>query len=102
MTRKSRESKGGSKTSLVECVPLAEHKRHHRSKHQTLTLDVLKRLESLGKSTAVKIKLLGIPAKTLRSAIFRAASRRGIEIESFSDQDHLYISRKPSAPVIRK
>jgi len=80
------------KVPQVERVPLPE--RHQHGKHQDLMREVLKQLKALREDWAVKIELLGMPAKTLRSAIFRAASIQGIEITSFSDSNHLYILRK--------
>jgi hypothetical protein len=85
----------------VECVPLLERRQHRRSKHQDVTGRVLQELKTLGEGEAIKIRLLGIPAKTLRSAVFRAALNQDLEISSFSDSDHLFILKKPPAPPPR-
>jgi len=81
----------------VERVTLPARRQRRRGKHHGLIQDVLRELETLRGDSAVKIQLLGIPAKTLRSAVFRAVSRRGIQIASFSDSDYLYILRKSLA-----
>jgi hypothetical protein len=95
---KSRGSKGGANAFQLERVPLPEQKQRRRSKHRSLTQEVLRQLQVLRENWALKIALLGIPAKTLRSAVFRAASEQGIEITSASDPDHLYVWRKSPAP----
>jgi hypothetical protein len=78
----------------VESVPVSDLKRIRRSRHYELMQKVLKELENLADHSAVKIELINLPAKTLRSAVFRAASTRNLEITSFSDQNHLYVFRK--------
>jgi hypothetical protein len=95
--KKSRLSENVANASQVEIVPLPELHQQRRSKHHDLIRDVLQELKTLKEDSAVKIKLLGIPAKTLRSAVFRAASIQGLEITSLSDSDHLYILRKSQA-----
>lgn len=88
------------KLPKVESVPLSDLKRARHSRHYELMQEVLKRLEKLTDHSAIKIELVNVPAKTLRSAVFRAASTRHIEITSFSDRNHLYILRKsPSTKV---
>lgn len=96
ITQQSHVHEKAEKVPRVERVPLPERQQH--SKYQDMTGEVLKQLENLRENWAVKIQLLGIPAKTLRSAVFRAASIQGIEITSFSDSHNLYISRK--SPVL--
>lgn len=56
--------------------------------------EVLKQLGNLGDNSAIKIPLGDISAKTMRSAVFRATSKYGIEITSFSDQDYLYVVKQ--------
>jgi len=82
------------KRPSVETVPLSGVKRTRHSKHYELMQEVLKQLEKLANRSAIKIELIDVAAKTMRSAVFRAASARNIEITSFSDQDHLYILKK--------
>ena len=50
--------------------------------------EVLNKLEKLASHSTIKIELVDLPAKTLGSAVFRAATPRNIEITSFSDQNH--------------
>jgi hypothetical protein len=89
----------------VKCQPglssLSTLNRGRRSKHQELTREVLQQLEKLSTHSAIKIELLDVPTKTLRSAVFRAASKGNIQIESFSDGNHLYVVRK-SPPSSRR
>jgi hypothetical protein len=96
--RKRRQSKRSANILQVEVVPLSEQQLRRRGKHHDLTRHVLKQLECLGVGSAVKIELRGIPAKTLRSAVFRATSAQGIQISSFSDPYHLYIFKKKPPP----
>jgi hypothetical protein len=76
-------------------------RQRRHSKHRDLIRDVLQELKTLQADSAVKIELLGIPAKTLRSAMFRAVSLEGLKITSFSDSDYLYIVKRSSAPLGR-
>jgi hypothetical protein len=85
------------KTPKVESVPLPKQKRHRCSKHHLLMREVLKKLETLGEGSAIKIQLINVTAKTMRSAVFRAASAQGFRVTSFSDQHHLYVLKQKAA-----
>jgi hypothetical protein len=82
------------KRAKVESVPVSDLRLKRYSRHHDLMQEVLNKLEKLASHSAIKIELMDLPAKTLRSAVFRAATSRNIEITSFSDQSHLYILKK--------
>lgn len=82
------------KRAKIESVPVSDLKLRRHSRHYELMQEVLNKLEKLASHSAIKIELRDLPAKTLRSAVFRAATARNIEITSFSDQNHLYVLKK--------
>jgi hypothetical protein len=87
-------SRKDRKRPKVESVLLSDLKQRRYSRHHELMQEVLRKLEKLASHSAIKIELMDLPAKTLRSAVFRAATTRNIEITSFSDQNHLYVLKK--------
>lgn len=75
-------------------VVLANLRRNRRGKHHDLIQGVFQDLETLPSGSAIKIPLAevdGITLANLRSAIHRASTSRGLEIETLSDDDNFYI-----------
>jgi len=71
-----------------------------RGKHHELVVGILQELESLSPSSAMEIPLAdvgGIGLANLRSAVHRAATSRGIQIETLADEKNFYIWRKVKA-----
>ena len=75
-------------------VNLANVRRNRRGKHHDLIQGVFQDLETLPNGSAIKIPLAsvdGITLANLRSAVHRASTSRGLEIETLSDEDNFYI-----------
>jgi hypothetical protein len=75
-------------------VSLANVRRNRRGKHHDLIQGVFQDLETLPNGSAIKIPLAsvdGITLANLRSAVHRASTSRGLEIETLSDEDNFYI-----------
>ncbi|HXM22134.1 MAG TPA: hypothetical protein VN948_12815 [Terriglobales bacterium] len=75
-------------------VVLASLRRNRRGKHHDLIQGVFQDLETLPSGSAIKIPLAevdGITLANLRSAVHRASTSRGLEIETLSDEDNFYI-----------
>ena len=75
-------------------VVLANLRRNRRGKHHELIEGVFQDLETLPRGSAIKIPLAnvdGITLANLRSAVHRASASRGLEVETLSDEDNLYI-----------
>jgi hypothetical protein len=75
-------------------VVLASVRRNRRGKHHDLIQGIFQDLETLPNGSAMKIplsKVDGITLANLRSAVHRASSSRGLEIETLSDEENFYI-----------
>jgi hypothetical protein len=73
---------------------LADLRRNRRGKHHDLIQGVFQDLETLPVGSAIKIplaKLDGITLANLRSAVHRASTSRGLQVETLSDEDNFYI-----------
>jgi hypothetical protein len=78
-------------------VVLANLRRNRRGKHRELIQGVFQDLETLPAGSAIKIpltKIDGITLANLRSAVHRASTSRGLEIETLSDEDNFYIWKR--------
>jgi hypothetical protein len=80
----------------VQSVPLSGLPRTRRGKHFALMQHVLQGLAALPKQSALKVHLGENSAKDIRSAVVRAARARNIEITTRSDENHLYVWKKPA------
>jgi hypothetical protein len=79
-------------------VILADIRRTRRGKHHDLLGGIFQDLESLPAGSAIKIPLTEVDGTTLanlRSAVHRASSSRGLEIETLSDEENFYIWKAP-------
>jgi hypothetical protein len=71
-----------------------------RGKHHDLTQGILQELETLALGAAMEIPLAdvgGIGLANLRSAVHRAATSRGLEIETLADDKNFYVWKKPQS-----
>ena len=68
-----------------------------RGKHHDLTQGIVQELETLSPGAAMQIPLSdvgGIGLANLRSAVHRAASSHGLEIETLADNKNFYVWKK--------
>jgi hypothetical protein len=83
----------GNKHEYEE-VPLSELRRGRRGKHHEIIISILKRLEAVSPRSAVKIPLSsakGVSLANLRAAVTRAATARGLCVQTYSDGENLYV-----------
>jgi hypothetical protein len=81
-----------------ERVDLADIRRSRRGKHHDLVGGIFQDLESLPPRSAMKIPLAEVDGTTLanlRSAVHRASTARGLDIETLSDEENFYIWKGP-------
>lgn len=81
---------------IYKRVPVSSLNKRRRGKHHDLIGGILRELESLPAASALQIPLQDIGHITLtnlRSAVHRATNSRGLNVETASDKDHLYIWR---------
>ena len=78
----------------IEKVPLSSLRLRRRGKHHELMQQVLKELTELPSDIALKVRLGDFSAKDIRSAVFRAAASRNVEISSTSDDNYLYVWKR--------
>jgi hypothetical protein len=68
-----------------------------RGKHYDLVQGILQELETLAPGSAMQIPLAdvgGIGLANLRSAVHRASTTHGLEIETLADEKNFYVWRK--------
>ena len=66
-----------------------------RGKHYDLVLGILQQLRTLPPGSAMEIPLAGgIGLANLRSAVHRASTSHGLEIETLADEKNFYVWRK--------
>jgi hypothetical protein len=68
-----------------------------RGKHHDLVVGILQELEALSLGSAMEIPLAdvgGIRLANLRSAVHRAATSRGLQIETLADEKNFYVWKK--------
>jgi len=86
------------KTGLnYERVILANVRRNRRGKHHDLVQGIFQDLETLPVGSAIKLPLAevdGITLANLRSAVHRASTARGLDIETLSDEANFYIWKR--------
>src|SRR5271166_640334 len=79
-------------------VSVANIRRNRRGKHHDLIQGIFQDLETLPAGSAIKLPLAQLDRITLanlRSAVHRASASRGLEIETLSDADNVYIWKGP-------
>jgi hypothetical protein len=70
-----------------------------RGKHHDLVQGILQELQNLTPGSAMEIPLAdvgGIGLANLRSAVHRASTSSGLEIETVADEKNFYVWRKKS------
>jgi len=68
-----------------------------REKHHNLVVGILEELEPLSPGSAMEVPLAdvgGIGLANLRSAVHRAATSRGLQIETLADEKNFYVWKK--------
>ena len=95
----AKESKGKSSSADLKYrrVEVSSLDTTRRGKHHDLTEGIVKELETLSPGAAMEIPLAdvgGIGLANLRSAVHRASSTRGLEIETLADEKNFYVWRK--------
>jgi hypothetical protein len=68
--------------------------RRRRGKHHDLVVRILQELEVLSPGSAMEIPLAdvgGIRLANLRSAVHRATTSRGLQIETLADEKNFYV-----------
>lgn len=68
-----------------------------RGKHHDLVVRILQELEALSSGSALQIPLVdvgGIGLANLRSAVHRAATSRGLQIETLADEKNFYVWKR--------
>lgn len=89
-----KQSKTTKRTSRYERVAISSVTGKRRGKHHDVLREILEDLETLPVGTAMKIPLDELPGVTLanlRSAVHRATAGEKIQVETSSDDGHLYI-----------
>jgi len=80
-------------------VDRASLKTGRRGKHHDLVEGIVAELATLQPGSALEIPLDsvgGVGLANLRSAVHRAASSRGLQIETVADEGNFYVWRAPS------
>jgi hypothetical protein len=74
--------------------------RGRNSKHKQIILQLLSDLQLLEPGKALKVPLSDLPdtKENIRSALNRATRQRGMNVETSSDVDHLYIWNTEETP----
>jgi hypothetical protein len=95
----TKDPKAGEKPSTLKYreVKVAGLDRGRRWKHYDLILGVLQQLKTLPPGSAMEIPLAdvgGIGLANLRSAVHRASTSHGLEIETLADKKNFYVWRK--------
>jgi hypothetical protein len=70
-----------------------------RGKHYDLVVGILQELKTLSPGSAMEIPLAavgGIGLANLRSAVHRASTSHGLEIETLADKENFYLWKKKS------
>jgi hypothetical protein len=73
--------------------------KRRRGKHHDLVVGILPELKALAPGSAMEIPLAdvgGIGLANLRSAVHRAATSHGLEIETLADEKNFYVWKKRS------
>src|SRR6202030_2161726 len=95
----AKDPKAGDKSSELKYrqVKVDGLDRGRRGKHHDLILGVLQQLKTLPPGSAMEIPLTdvgGIGLANLRSAVHRASTSHGLEIETLADEKNFYVWRK--------
>lgn len=78
-------------------VEVADLDKGRRGKHHDLVQNIVSEFETLPQGAAIEIPLAGVGGiglNNLRSAVHRAATSRGLEIETLANENNLYVWKK--------
>jgi hypothetical protein len=78
-------------------VEIAGLNKGRRGKHHDLIQGIFRELQTLAQGSAMAIPLAevgGIGLANLRSAVHRAATTHGLEVETLADENNLYVWKK--------
>ena len=94
----ARTPKNDSKPDLkYRRVDVDSLDRGRRGKHHDLVLGIIQELKMLAPGSAMEIPLSdvgGIGLANLRSAVHRASTSHGLEIETLADEKNFYVWKK--------
>jgi len=94
----TRTPKNDSKPDLkYRRVDVDSLDRGRRGKHHDLVLGIIQELKMLAPGSAMEIPLSevgGIELANLRSAVHRASTSHGLEIETLADDKNFYVWKK--------
>jgi hypothetical protein len=92
------KSKASPPTDLrYRQVPVDTLSKGRRGKHHDLVVRILRALEALSPGSAMEILLAdvgGIGLANLRSAVHRASTSRGLQIQTLADEKNFYVWKK--------
>ena len=91
------EIMGKGTTPKYRRVEVAALDRGRRGKHHDLVQGILGELTTLSPGSAMEIPLAdvgGIGLANLRSAVHRASTSQGLEIETLADEKNFYVWKK--------
>jgi hypothetical protein len=91
------KSKASPPTDLrYRQVPVDALKKGRRGKHHDLVVPILQVLEALPSGSAMEIPLAagGIGLANLRSAVHRASTSHGLQIQTLADEKNFYVWKK--------
>ena len=92
-----KEPKGTSPDLKYRRVEVTSLDKGRRGKHHDLVQGILQELKMLSPGAAMEIPLAdvgGIGVANLRSAVHRASTTHGLEIETLADEKNFYVWKK--------
>ena len=95
-----KEPKGAPPDLKYRRVEVNALDRGRRGKHHDLVQGILQELKTLSPGSAMEIPLAdvgGVGLANLRSAVHRASTTQGLEIETLADEKNFYVWRKVKA-----
>jgi hypothetical protein len=97
----SKEKKGALPQPVLKYrqVAAADLSRGRRGKHHALVQGILQELKTAAPGSALEIPLDevgGIGLANLRSAVHRATTADGLEVETLADEKNFYVWKKSS------
>ncbi len=89
--------KGLNHLADYETISQADLPSGRKGKHHSMLVHVLENLERLADGRALRVPLKDCEgtAADVRAAIFRATSKRGLEIATSSDDEFFYVWKPP-------
>ena len=90
-------SDSGSTSMKFESVLQVEVPKGRDGKHKRIVTQLLSDIEQLKEGSALKVPLSDLPdtKENIRAALNRATRQKGINVDTSSDEAHLYIWKVP-------